>query len=92
MKMDLSQIFYKLHGIKVTDLKNEEAHLLEEVEERRLNFTNLWKSMKNKESLVFHKSRSRWLKEWDANSKYSHACVKERTGDNNIFALLMGEV
>jgi len=58
-----------------------------EVEERKLKFVELWRLWKSKESLLIQRSRSKWLKEGDANSKFFHCCVKSRMHSNGIKAL-----
>ncbi|GAU43232.1 hypothetical protein TSUD_241220 [Trifolium subterraneum] len=40
--------------------------------------------------MEFQKSRSRWLKEGDANTGFFHACVKNRKRTNSIVALKKG--
>ncbi|GAU39362.1 hypothetical protein TSUD_56890 [Trifolium subterraneum] len=47
---------------------------------------------KSKDTLEFQKSRSRWLKEGDANTGFFHACVKTRKRSNSIVALKKGRV
>jgi len=55
-----------------------------EVEVRKSKFEELWRLWKSKESLLIQRSRSKWLKEGDANSKYFHCCVKSRIHSNGI--------
>jgi hypothetical protein len=62
----------------------------EEVEVRKVKFEELWKLWKSKEALLFQRSRSKWLKEGDVNSKYFHGCVKSRAHRNGIKALKVG--
>ncbi|XP_058761354.1 uncharacterized protein LOC131634746 [Vicia villosa] len=47
----------------------------------------LWKNLHLKESLLRQKSRQKWLKEGDSNTKYFHQAIKERRRRNNIVAV-----
>jgi hypothetical protein len=55
-------------------------------------FGNLWRFLKNREALTFQRSRSKWLKEEDSNTKFFHSCVKARTKANLISALKVDDV
>jgi hypothetical protein len=58
------------------DLIAESAGLsLEEAGMRQCLLADFWKIRKFHESILSQKSRSRWLKEGDSNSKYFHAIV-----------------
>ncbi|GAU47706.1 hypothetical protein TSUD_177110 [Trifolium subterraneum] len=78
-------------GIELLDLKGEGVGLVEEeVWLRNSKFNQLWMLLKSKDSMEFQKSRSRWLKEGDANTGFFHACVKNRKRTNSIVALKKG--
>lgn len=38
-------------------------------------------------SIQWQKSRTKWLKEGDANSKYSHGCINKRRRGNEILSI-----
>ena len=54
---------------------------------RKRLFKDFWRLSKSKESLIAQRSRSKWMREGDTNSKYFHMCVKSRTSWNSIKAL-----
>jgi len=70
------------------DLKAELGSItLREREESVQGFVDLWELLKSKDSHLFQRSRSRWLKEGDANTTYFHASVKLRRKRNSILVL-----
>lgn len=62
----------------------------EEVKGKKEASEEMWRAMKRKESHLFQKSRSQWLKEGDTNFAYVHACINMRSRKNNITALWDG--
>lgn len=70
------------------DVKGELGVLSsEEVGLRKEKFDEMWKLLKCKEASLFQRSRSKWLKEGDENSKYFHRCVKARAAKNSLKAI-----
>jgi hypothetical protein len=57
------------------------------VELRKKHFTDIWHFLNSKESMVVYRSRSRWLREGDANSRYFHNVMNSRGKRNSIKAL-----
>jgi len=58
---------------------------------RKSKFQELWRILKAKDVLIIQRSRSRWLKEGDTNSKFFHKCLKLRASRNAIKALRVNE-
>lgn len=74
--------------IKALDLRSEEIGLTqEEMTIRKESFLQLRHLLRSKVKLTFQRSRSRCLKEGDANSRYFHSCIKARGVRNRISAL-----
>lgn len=58
--------------IKELDEKGEEVGLEEEeIASRKSKFSDLWKILRAKDASIVQRSRARWMKDGDANSKYS---------------------
>jgi hypothetical protein len=71
------------------DLKGELGMLSgEEVVLRKKKLEEMWRLLRCKKATMFQRSKSKWLKEGDANSKYFHRCVKARASRNSIKALM----
>jgi hypothetical protein len=81
-----------IEDIQELDVKSELVGLIDGVVDlRKSKFIDLWNLLKSKEAILFQRSRSKWLREGDANTKYFHGCVKARAKRNAIVALKVGE-
>jgi hypothetical protein len=81
-----------IEDIQELDVKSELVGLIDGVVDlRKSKFIDLWNLLKSKEAILFQRSRSKWLREGDANTKYFHGCVKARAKRNAIVALKLGE-
>lgn len=72
------------------DIKEEDEDL--SLEEQRLKSTLLedfWKVAKLNDSILFQKSRDRWIKEGDSNTKYFHNVINWRRRVNELRGLLI---
>jgi hypothetical protein len=49
-----------------------------------------WDELRTKDSLIRQKSRSQWIQEGDANSRFFHASIKARRRRNQIVSLMKG--
>jgi hypothetical protein len=79
--------------IQELEVEGENRVLLtEELLEWKNCCEQLWLLLKSKDRLEFQKSKSKWVKEGDANTSYFHACVKGRRRSNSIVALKMGDM
>jgi hypothetical protein len=75
------------------DIKGE-THGLSSIEValRKELFIEFWKLQKYKEANLFQRSRSKWLLQGDANSRFFHGCIKARSRRNSIVALKVDNV
>lgn len=46
--------------------------------------SQFWRNLRIKENMILQKSRVRWMKEGDSNSKYFHSMMKERRRVNHL--------
>ncbi|GAU30605.1 hypothetical protein TSUD_62250 [Trifolium subterraneum] len=51
---------------------------------------NFWEQLHFKESLLQQKSRTKWIKEGDSNTRYFHASIKGRRRRNNVVKIKKG--
>jgi hypothetical protein len=96
-KLEYGSLEVKIKGlmgdINNLDVKGEQVGLSnQEMICRKEKFEILWRLLKNKEAFIFQRSRSKWLKEGDANTKFFHGCVRARTKANCISALKVDDV
>jgi hypothetical protein len=74
--------------ISALDLKSETLGLVDdEVVRRKKLFDDLWHILKSIDAMTFQRSRSKWLKEEDTNSKFFHICINSRQRRNKVVAL-----
>jgi hypothetical protein len=86
------KIGLEIESIKDFDLKAEAGTLsLEDEEAQKHSLASMWKLMRYKERQIFQRSRSRWLREGDANTNFFHNCVRQRRRRNSIVALKVGD-
>jgi hypothetical protein len=70
------------------DLKSELGGLVDdEMVERKLIFEELWKILKSIDVWTHQRSRIKWLKEGDANSRFFHNSIKARKRRNSLLVL-----
>jgi hypothetical protein len=83
-----TKILLLVEEIKEMDLRGEEGRLSDsDVVHRKHRFSELWHLLKCKEASIVQRSRSRWLREGDANSTYFHNLMNSRGKRNSIRAL-----
>ncbi|XP_058749275.1 uncharacterized protein LOC131622266 [Vicia villosa] len=87
LDLNIDEDVEEMNGLEDDDLLAI-SQLSREVMDRRRNLQhNIWRNLNLKESMLKQKSRIRWIKEGDCNTKYFHAAVRNRSRKNNIVAL-----
>ncbi|GAU47952.1 hypothetical protein TSUD_06860 [Trifolium subterraneum] len=78
---------------EINDIENMLGDDDMEVELTRRQGLNkeFWSQLYHKESLLKQKSRTRWVKEGDSNSRYFHESIKSRRRRNQLVALKDGD-
>ncbi|GKV27589.1 hypothetical protein SLEP1_g36748 [Rubroshorea leprosula] len=75
--------------IEQVDRQNEIADLEEaEIVKRQEGFSEMWDVLRKKELIWKQKSRSKWVHEGDANTRFFHRVAKGRRAQNNIAGLM----
>jgi hypothetical protein len=89
MEERVEKLVVEIQGL---DKKREEGVLSEgEVLDRKQKFEELWHILKAKDAMIVQRSRSKWIKEGDANTRFFHNCLKLRSSRNAIKALKDGD-
>jgi exonuclease III len=82
-----------MEDINELDVRGELVGLSDqEVSLRKVLFHELWRRLKSKDLEIHQSSRSKWLRQGDANSKFFHRCVAARNNLNSITALKVGDI
>ncbi|GKV33811.1 hypothetical protein SLEP1_g42265 [Rubroshorea leprosula] len=75
--------------IEQVDMQNEVADLEElEIVKRQEGFFEMWDVLRKRELIWRQKSRSRWIREGDANTRFFHKVANGRRAQNNIAGLM----
>jgi len=61
------------------------------ISSRKAKFSEVWRILKARDVSIVQRSRAKWLKEGDVNSKFFHSCIKRRFSVNSIKALKVDE-
>ncbi|GLT98273.1 hypothetical protein SLE2022_157850 [Rubroshorea leprosula] len=84
-----AQYVQAVKKIEQVDLQNEVADLEElEIVKRQEGFSEMWDVLRKRELIWKHKSRNRWIREGDANTRFFHNVANGRRAQNNIAGLM----
>lgn len=64
--------------------------LADDIYRREDHFEYFWKYSRMKEAFIAQRTRSKWLKEGDSNSRFFHASINKRSRDNTIHGFQIG--
>ncbi|GLT87099.1 hypothetical protein SLE2022_051990 [Rubroshorea leprosula] len=74
--------------VELVDLKNEDFDLDDyEILQRQEGFQNMWDILRKREVIWKQKSRSKWVREGDANTRFFHRIANGRKAQNHITGL-----
>jgi hypothetical protein len=81
-----------IEDIRELEVRGELVGLSDqEVGLRKVLFQDLWRRPKSKDLAIYQSSRSKWLRQGDANSNFFHRCVVARGNLNSLIALRVGD-
>ncbi|GKV50169.1 hypothetical protein SLEP1_g56882 [Rubroshorea leprosula] len=84
-----AQYVQAVKKIEQFDMQNEVADLEElEIVKRQEGFSEIWDVLRKRELIWKQKSRSRWIQEGDANTRFFHKVANGRRAQNNIAGLM----
>ncbi|GKV26308.1 hypothetical protein SLEP1_g35639 [Rubroshorea leprosula] len=84
-----AQYVQAVKKIEQIDMQNEEADLEDfEIAKRQEGFDEMWDVLRKRELILKQKSRSKWVREGDANSRFFHRVANGRKAQNSIAGLM----
>ena len=63
-----------------------------EISKRKELMAEFWKLSNHNESILWQRSRCKWVMEGDRNTKYFHACINKRRVRNQLSGVKIGDV
>lgn len=89
--MKIEEEYISLNKLDDQMMLTSDQDLEGEIITRRLIQDSIWKNLHLKESILKQKSRIRWMKEGDNNTKFFHAIMKARYRRNSIISVKNGD-